>query len=304
MIVFTCFLALCFVNFSAVKTDKSANFKDLHDFKSFLLLKKLEVQSEQTYSNFKENFTKMFLKNEIQKTESSSARGSGVSGATKEQGDQVIDEVKLLISSSGPIEDPQIQFGRLAFLYTAMNRADLAAANSIKRVCTVDGLMHDDSNSNLCGTYSEYLVKLIELRIGIITSRIMYANGILGIPRGWVAHVQGIVKELQAHGMLNDSMKHLNVLLTAVSNSNEEIDIGMLPNVLSPKAFNGGGSGNALENAERQRAIVAATPQTANVTVDATHLTRQLTENLRAQQETKPQFDSTLTGLVPGMLVL
>ena len=269
-------------------------------------MKKLEVQSLKTYSSFKDNFTKMFLKNEIKKEK------SPVYGALNEPAnktDDTIDKVKELLKSSGPVEDPQIQFGRLAFLYAVMNRGDLATITSIKRVCTFDGLLEGENNANICGVYSDYLGKLIELRIGIVTSRILYANGVLGIPRGWYAHVEEVTKELQANGMITDSLRHLMILLTTVAKSNDEIDSSLVPHVLSPKSFisNSSSSGSGVYQTNQ---MATAAPR-ANVTVDATHLTRQLTESMKQQQQQQqqqqvqqPQFDSSLTRMLPNMLIL
>lgn len=287
------------MTFSVVKGSGSASIKELSDFKSFLLMKKLEVQSLKTYSSFKDNFTKKFLKNEMKK-EKTPVYGALNEPASKT--DNTIDKVKELLKSSGPVEDPQIQFGRLAFLYAVMNRGDLATITSIKRVCTFDGLLEGENNANICGVYSDYLGKLIELRIGIVTSRILYANGVLGIPRGWYAHVEEVTKELQANGMITDSLRHLMILLTTVAKSNEEIDSSLVPHVLSPKSFISNSSSGVNQP---NQATLAASPR-ANVTVDATHLTRQLTENMKQQQQQvqQPQFDSSLTRMLPNMLIL
>ena len=293
---------LSIFSFNTVKCSDTATLKELENFKSFPLMKKLEVQSQKTYSAFKDNFTKMFLKNEINKDKvSNSSTVFGINNAMKEQNDQMINQVNTLIKSSGPMEDPQIQFGRLAFLYVVMNRGDLSAANSIKRVCTFDALIEEKTNANLCGDYSEYLVKLIELRIGIISSRILYSYGVLGIPRGWYAHVQEMVKELEAAGMLSDSLKHLMILLTTVTKSNEEIDSRFVPQVLSPKSF-----ANATESNQSGNSVAPTAVMQTNVTVDATHLTRQLTESMKQQQqqERTPQFDSALSRMLPNMLIL
>lgn len=300
MILFAYFAVFCCTNF-LVNCSEAASYKELNDFKSFLLLKKLDAQSEKTYAAFRNNFTKKFLKNEMKNDPEGGTQSLGIGTAIKAQGNLMMDEVRTLINNSGPEEDPQIQFGRLAFLYAVMNRADLATAKSLKRVCTIDGLLDGESNANLCGSYGEYLVKLIELRLGIVTSRILYSNGVLGIPRGWYAHVQEIIRGLQANEMLSDSLKFLLTLLRSVANNSEEIDTGMMPKVLSPKSFF-----NSVPSSQQGGIGTASQPVSAKITVDATNLTRQLTETFRQNQNQQQptQLDSTLSGLLPGMLVL
>lgn len=206
-----------------------ASFTD--SFSSLSLEKKIYSQAQKTFEKFKENFTKKLLMAEITSEEAKEALIQGL----KDTGSEA--KIKSFLQKGGTeiIEDPQIQLGKLAFLYTALNRADFAAATSIKKICTAENLLDSKTNSNVCNTYSQYLIKLIEMRIGVITSRILFSSGLLGIPKGWIEHVQNMVKDLEVSGFLSESVKHLMFLLRGVAQNNEEIDTSMLPNLLSPK---------------------------------------------------------------------
>lgn len=200
-------------------------------FNSLSPEKKLYSQAQKTFEKFKENLTKKLLMSEITSEEAKEALLQGL----KDTGTEA--KVKSFITKGGNefVEDPQIQLGKLAFLYTALNRADFAAATSIKKICLAENLLDSRTNSNVCNTYSQYLTKLIEMRIGVITSRILFSSGLLGIPKGWIEHVQNMVKDMEVTGILSDSLKQLLFLLRGVAQNNEEIDTSMLPNLLSPK---------------------------------------------------------------------
>ena len=198
-------------------------------FSSYSTERKLYLQALKTYDKFKENFTKKLLKNEITTEEHKAELIQGLQDAGAEK------EMKEFLLKGGPIEDPQIHLGKLAFLYTVLNRADYAAAASLRKICIAENLLDSKTNPNVCNTYAPYMVKLIEIRISAVTSRILFSSGLLGIPKGWIEHVQGIVKDLEISGMLSDSLKHLLYLLRGVAQNNEEIDTSILPNILNAK---------------------------------------------------------------------
>lgn len=226
-----------------------------------------------TYEKFKENFTKKLLQKEITTEQSKDKLIEGLRDTGAEQ------EVKEFLKKGGTVEDPQIQLGKLAFMYTVQNKANFAAAISLAKVCGADSLVNGKENPNICGTYAPYMIKLIELRIGIITSRILYPSGILGIPKGWVEHVQNMIKDLENAGLLSDSLKHLFYLLRGVAQNNEEIDTTILPNSLTPKTLSRADY-EATNNSPlftsnqptMQQPIIIAPPPPQKISIDARNL--------------------------------
>lgn len=257
-------------------------------------LKKLFKQSQKTYELFIGQFTRQLIKGGINTPEDRKMFMDAVrdvEGGTK-KAEEFLNKDKDLSS-----ENPQVQLGKLAFLYTAMNRADLATATSITRICSVDNLLNDKKNPNVCNTYAPYLTKLIELRISVITSRIMYSGGIIGIPKNWVAHVQHMVKDLEAAEMLSDSLKHLLFLLRSVAQNNDEVDTAIRMNHLSPKTLT---QAEMLRNnlptehyTNLTAPVTAPIPQ--RITIDA--------RNLTSQQSRQSSLDTLIAQVMPKMMM-
>lgn len=280
-------------------------FKDSHQasmfdsFNGFSPLKKLAVQSQKTYEKFKDQFTKQLLQNEITNPETKEK----LLQAGREVGNaRQIDEY---LSSVGPTENPQIHLGKLAFIYSVMNRAELAAAMSINRICAVESLLNPKTNPNVCETYVPHFAKLIEMRIGVVTSRIVFSNGIVGIPKGWTDHVQSIVKDLETTGMLSDSLRNLLYLLRGVGKINgEEVeeanDNGAA--LIAPKPFYHSmipeKSAGIQENPSNSQPIVIPPPP-VNVNIDTTNLVKEL----RSKKETDT-LDSIISQVLPKMMIL
>lgn len=255
------------------------------------------MQSQKTYEKFKENFVKMLLQKEITTVESREKLIEGLKGTGAEK--QMED---FLQKGGGIVEDPQIYLGKLAFMYTAQNKANFAAAISLVKACGADNLISDKENPNICNNYGPYMVKLIELRIGIITSRILYSSEILGIPKGWIEHVQNMVKDLENSGMLTDSLKHLLYLLRGVAQNNEEIDTSIQPNLLTPKILSHANTNPMFfQQAPSsppppiQQPIIIAPPPPQQISIDA--------RNLANHSSTEHVLDSMMRQMMDKMLI-
>lgn len=268
----------------------------LDSFSGFTPEKKIYKQSQKTYGKFKENFTKKLLQKEITTEQSKDKLIEGLRDAGAEN------EVKEFLQKGGAVEDPQIQLGKLAFMYTVQNKANFAAAISLAKVCGADSLVNPQENPNICGTYAPYMIKLIELRIGIITSRILYPSAILGIPKGWVEHVQNMIKDLENAGLLSDSLKHLFYLLRGVAQNNEEIDTSILPNLLTPKTlshadYESSNNSPLFTNNQPvvQQPIIIAPPPPQKISIDA--------RNLVNNSSTEHALDSMMRQMMDKMLI-
>jgi hypothetical protein len=268
----------------------------LDSFSSFSPEKKIYAQSQKTYEKFKENFTKKLLQKEITTEESKDKLIEGFRDAGAEK------QMKEFLEKGGDAEDPQIYLGKLAFMYTAQNKANFAAAMSLIKVCGAENFISSKDNPSVCTTYSQYMIKLIELRIGVITSRILYSSGIVGIPRGWIEHVQNMIKDLENVGMLSDSLRHLLYLLRGVAQNNEEIDTSILPNLLTPKTLSRADyeSNSTLFNHEQhhaqlQQPIIIAPPPPQKISIDA--------RNLVNHSSTEHALDSMMRQMMDKMLI-
>ena len=273
----------------------------LDPFSKFSPEKKIYAQSQKTYEKFKDNFIKKLLQKEITTEESKEKLIEGFKDPEAEK------QMKEFFEKGGVVEDPQIYLGKLAFMYTAHNKANFAAAISLIKVCGAENLISAKENPNICNTYGPYMIKLIELRIGIVTSRILYSSGILGIPKGWIEHVQNMVKDLENSGMLSDSLKHLLYLLRGVAQNNEEIDTSIQPNLLTPKILSHSNyeQSNPMFNHQQanlqspspsiQQPIIIAPPPPQQISIDA--------RNLVNHSSTEHVLDSMMRQLMDKMII-
>ena len=260
-------------------------------------LKQLALQSQRTYEKFKDQFTKQLLQNEIKNPEMKEK----LLQAGREVGNEAL--INEYLRSAGPTENPQIYLGKLAFIYSVINRAELAAAMSINRMCSVESLLNPKTNPNVCETYVPHFAKMIEMRIGVVTSRIIFSNGIVGIPKGWTDHVDSIVKDLETTGMLSDSLRNLLYLLKGIGtiNGEEANDNGAA--LIAPKPFYNSmmpeQSAGSHENSSNSQPIVIPPPP-VNVNID----TKNLVKELRSKKETTDTLDSIISQVLPKMMIL
>jgi hypothetical protein len=275
----------------------------LDKFRNHTPLKKLSVQSLATFRLFKDQFMKRLIKSEITSEE---MKQKLMAGIQKTEGEE---KTRELFSSVGPDEDPQMHLEKLAFMYAAMNRADFASATSITRICTVEGLLRVKENENACTTYPTYLLKLIELRISIVTSRVIYSEGLVGIPKGWVDQVQSLIKEMEMAGLLSESLRNLLFLLQGIAKKTEEVDQGLAENLLHvPKIFpdqvNSTSTGMGIPSLssssffEQQHHHHHPT----RITIDARNLTKELSKRQQSTPSNPNSSNETLNSMISQML--
>lgn len=261
---------------------------------------KLHEQSKETFSKFKKAFMHSFMRKELTSEKMKEKFLEGI-----EEVSSPVQAAYLVNTMNSDRENPQVQLGKLAFMYEAMNRADLATATALDRMCNVENLINAELNPNICGTYVPYLLKLIELRLSVVTSRLVYSEGLVGIPKGWIEHVQGMVKDLENAGFLSDSLRHLYYLLRGLAKNNDEVDVAILPNLLSSKGFptsmaNPIYADNTVLNETEHSSH--ATPPPTKITIDASNLTKKLVD--QKQHDTSNLLDPMLAQMLPKMMIM
>lgn len=273
-----------------------------NEFKKGSSQKKLYLQSNETFAKFKAAFTRQIMEREMSTAEK---KAQLIEGLAETAGPEQV--AQMLSSLQGPVDNPQVQLGKLAFMYEAMNRADLAAVKSLNEVCEVENLIDSNENSNICKTYGPYLLKLIELRISVITSRIIYSHGLIGIPKGWIDHVQAMVGDLESASLCNDSLKHLMYLLKGIAQNNEEIDTYLLPNLLSSRDFMPAHSAFYHPNQGLNTFAASSTPpRSAKITIDARNLAKEIRQQQSQEQHhlKHSNLDPMFSQLLPRMMLL
>ncbi len=92
----------------------------------------------------------------------------------------------------------QDDFNQLAQVYQALNYADMAALQLLRKSCLDDGLFHPKTDPVLCKNYPKQLIKFMEARVGMINSYTLYSDDILKVPPGWIEHAREILKLLES----------------------------------------------------------------------------------------------------------
>ena len=92
----------------------------------------------------------------------------------------------------------QADLDQLAQVYQALNYADMAALQLLRRSCLDDGLFHPKTDPVLCKSYPKQVINSIESRIGMINSYTLYSDELVRPPRGWIEHAREILRLLEA----------------------------------------------------------------------------------------------------------
>lgn len=107
---------------------------------------------------------------------------------------------RMFGSSNKVLPNPQVDLDELAGLYQSMNYADITAIDFIRANCNESGgLFVPSMDPGLCSTYLPILFKVIEGRIGTITSQYMFSDGILKAPPDWPEHANEMLKLLEEY---------------------------------------------------------------------------------------------------------
>lgn len=93
-------------------------------------------------------------------------------------------------------KNPQEDLDQLAAIYSALNYADMAALELLRRDC-VEAILDPSTDRTLCEEYPKLLLKTLEGRIGTISSYILFSD-VVKAPSGWIDHAREILQMMQA----------------------------------------------------------------------------------------------------------